>query len=446
MIPGILLLFGAFAQISVLTPATLKSALQALNPGQSELRSSLSNFGNPPYGSSILGPVLLPKDPFACRTDLQLPGLEPGIALLLRGECEFAQKVRNAEKAGATAVLVIDNKEELVETVIMGDRSQGNEIAIPSFLIAKRDGELLKSYVEKGEVVLKLHFEVRRSEYVVMELWYSANEWKTRKFVEEFEQFGRKFTKNLLELHPRIALWNCYECQEANFTLDKADCVSGGRYCAPDPDGSGPLSGRHVLMEDLRQLCVFQSTVREDSYGKWFSYLKVASELCASNLTEHCAAEAMAKTAVDREKVGKCVEESFYPGDPVYADNYLLGKELNAWKTLSPGFFPALLLNSVPYRGDWEGLAVAKALCASFSIHPAVCQDLNREEAIETEKPGQAVWAVIGVSAVLMCVAMIGYRGYMRRRVRKEVEKEVKEALRTYQGSEAELSSRAIAI
>lgn len=435
------MLFAAFAQISVLTPAALKSALQALNPGQSELRSSLSNFGNPPYGSSILGPVYLPKDSFACQTAAQPSGLEPGIALVLRGDCEFAQKVRNAEKAGATAVLVIDNKEELVETVIMGDHS--TEISIPSFLLAKRDGELLKSFVEKGEVVLKLHFQVRKSEYVVMELWYSANEWKTRKFMEEFEKFGGKFTKSLLELHPRIALWNCYECQEANFTLDKADCVSGGRYCAPDPDGSGPLSGRHVLMEDLRQICVFQSIAREDSYRKWLSYLKASSELCASNLTEHCASEVMAKAAIDPSKVGKCVEESFYPGDPVYADNYLLGKELNAWKTLSPGFFPALLLNSIPYRGDWEGLAVAKALCASLSIHPAVCQDLNRE-ATETEEPGQAVWAVIGVSAVLGCVAMIGYRAYLRRKVRKEVEKEVKEALRTYQGSEAELSSIAI--
>jgi len=32
--------------------------------------------------------------------------------------------------------------------------------------------------------------------------------------------------------------------------------VSGGRYCAPDPDGAGVLSGRDIVMEDLRQLCI----------------------------------------------------------------------------------------------------------------------------------------------------------------------------------------------
>ena len=31
-----------------------------------------------------------------------------------------------------------------------------------------------------------------------------------------------------------------------------ANCVSGGRYCAPDPDGVGVLTGRDVLYEDLR--------------------------------------------------------------------------------------------------------------------------------------------------------------------------------------------------
>lgn len=436
MITVVFMLFGALAQISVLTPPALKSALQALNPGQSEIRSSLSNLGNPPYGSSILGLVHLPQDPLACQAML----VTSGIALLLRGECEFGQKVRNAEAAGAIAVLIIDNKDELVETVIMGDRN--NDISIPSFLIAKRDGELLKSFVEIGEVVLKLHFEVRKSEYVVMELWYSANEWKTRRFLREFERFGKRFTKTLLNLHPRIALWNCYECQEANFTLDKPDCLSGGRYCAPDPDGTGPLSGRNVLMEDLRQLCAFQSIAHEDSDRKWFAYMKAVGELCATDLTEKCALEAMKQAQLDEEKVLKCVLESFHPGDPALADNYMLEKELNRWKTLSPGFFPALLINTVPYRGDWEGLAVAKALCASFSINPAICQNLNEEDKPAKEESKDAVWVVIGVSAALVCIALIGYRAYLRRRMKKEVEKEVKEALRTYRSSEAEMSSR----
>ena len=33
---------------------------------------------------------------------------------------------------------------------------------------------------------------------------------------------------------------------------DNANCVSHGRYCAPDPDDEGPATGRNVVLEDLR--------------------------------------------------------------------------------------------------------------------------------------------------------------------------------------------------
>lgn len=37
-----------------------------------------------------------------------------------------------------------------------------------------------------------------------------------------------------------------------NWTVTNELCLSGGRYCSPDPDGFGPLIGRDVIFEDLR--------------------------------------------------------------------------------------------------------------------------------------------------------------------------------------------------
>jgi len=37
-------------------------------------------------------------------------------------------------------------------------------------------------------------------------------------------------------LTPHYYLWYCSECRLINFETDAPDdCVSGGRYCAPDP-------------------------------------------------------------------------------------------------------------------------------------------------------------------------------------------------------------------
>ena len=54
--------------------------------------------------------------------------------------------MRNAERAGASLVVVVDNKAENVTNVIMGDDGTGSGIRIPSMLIGKTDGQILKDY------------------------------------------------------------------------------------------------------------------------------------------------------------------------------------------------------------------------------------------------------------------------------------------------------------
>ena len=427
------------AQVTILTPTSLKSMLQSVNPNQSEVRYSLGNFGNPPYGSAIIGSLYLPEDTWAC-SKLSLPtDVYPEIVLILRGNCEFRIKVKNVEATGAKAVLVIDNKEELVETVVMGGDTEGS--SIPALLISKNEGQIIKTAVENGEVQVKIHFEIRKSEYVVLDLWSSSADLKSLQFLSQFSRFSPKFPKSQLDFRVHYALWSCFECQDLNFTLDKADCVSGGRYCAPDPDGSGPLSGRNVLLEDLREICVLQSISREDNYRKWFDYMASFSQSCRLDLTESCAISVMKQVSVDSAKVMKCVNESFYPGEVAYADNYLLAKELNAWKTLSPGYFPAILVNEVAYRGAWEGVAVAKVICASFAINPSGCKELE-EEGKDTgpAQPDKALWVVVAVAVVLVCVTLIGYRICLRRRLKRTIDSEVQAALRSYRPLVTELT------
>ena len=70
------------------------------------------------------------------------------ILILDRGECSFVSKVRNAERAGASLVVVVDNKVENVTNVIMGDDGTGSGIRIPAMLIGKSDGQILKDYAK----------------------------------------------------------------------------------------------------------------------------------------------------------------------------------------------------------------------------------------------------------------------------------------------------------
>ena len=66
------------------------------------------------------------------------------IILVDRGTCSFVTKVRNIEKLGVKLALVADNKEEQSENVIMTDDGSGHSINIPSFILRKKEADIIK--------------------------------------------------------------------------------------------------------------------------------------------------------------------------------------------------------------------------------------------------------------------------------------------------------------
>ena len=64
-----------------------------------------------------------------------------------RGDCSFVSKVRHMEEAGAAVGIVVDNKNEDVNSIIMSDDGTGAGIRLPSMLIGKGDGKKLVDFI-----------------------------------------------------------------------------------------------------------------------------------------------------------------------------------------------------------------------------------------------------------------------------------------------------------
>ena len=167
----ILLLFALVTgKIKVYNPEPLRKQIEDTHRG-GFIHSSLANFGNPPYGTSMMGTLYAPMDeeisacaplsPFDVK-DYEWYDSNP-ILLVERGNCPFVRKVHNAEARGVKAVIVIDNKDEDTESIIMSDNGAGGNISIPSFLISKNSGGILLKAVKenpKEPIILKLAFEM----------------------------------------------------------------------------------------------------------------------------------------------------------------------------------------------------------------------------------------------------------------------------------------------
>ena len=117
-----------------------------------------------------LGEHIINQDAFAAVSPVK-------IMIARRGSCTFVDKVRNAERAGATLLVVVDSRVENVTNVIMGDDGTGSGIRIPSMLIGKTDGEtLIKFAKQKKGATLLAEFAIKgASDVAEVEFWYSSS-------------------------------------------------------------------------------------------------------------------------------------------------------------------------------------------------------------------------------------------------------------------------------
>ncbi len=150
-------------------------------------------------------------------------------------------KVRNVEKAGGSLAVIIDNTDEDVRDIIMSDDGKGAGIRIPSMLIGKKDGKVLRDFLlnSSPEVAstasLAAEFVMRHPDNIVeWSLWYTSSNDRALDFVKYFSEEMEKFKERETEFSPKIVTWACPYCEA---DLKKKDCVSDGKYCSMNNAG-----------------------------------------------------------------------------------------------------------------------------------------------------------------------------------------------------------------
>lgn len=106
----------------------------------------------------------------------------------------------------------------------------------------------------------------------------------------------------------------------------------------------------------------------------------------------------MAELDISFDKIQECVNGSFYGGNHVEAENSILAKEAQYWKSYGPHFFPAVIINNVTYRGFLNTENVFQAICNGFKNAPEECGgSLNRVQIIEGLSVKTLVLIIVGI-------------------------------------------------
>ncbi|KAG2570188.1 hypothetical protein PVAP13_7KG072100 [Panicum virgatum] len=347
---------------------------------------AIGNFGVPQYGGTMVGFVAYPKaNKKACKSfdDFDIsykakPGAFPTFLLVDRGDCYFIKKAWNAQNAGAAAILVADDKDEpLITMDTLEESGRANyleNITIPSALITKSFGDRLKKAIDNGDMI-NVNLDWREAlphpdERVEYEFWTNSN-----------DECGPKCDNQI----------DFVKCFKGVAKQCKSQCINHGRYCAPDPeqDFSKGYDGKDVVVQNLRQVCVFK--VAKEHKKPWLGWDYVTNfvircPMKEKKYTKECADGVIKSFGLDHKAIDKCI------GDPdADEENPLLKAEQDAQigkdSRGDVTILPTLVINNRQYRGKLDKGAVLKALCAGFreTTEPSVClsEDIQTNECLE---------------------------------------------------------------
>eukprot|EP00929_Paragymnodinium_shiwhaense_P102246 TRINITY_DN65436_c0_g1_i1.p1 TRINITY_DN65436_c0_g1~~TRINITY_DN65436_c0_g1_i1.p1 ORF type:complete len:494 (+),score=102.02 TRINITY_DN65436_c0_g1_i1:89-1570(+) len=465
---GFLLLTTVRAQIRVLAPEGLAVAFKST---QGIVYGTTATFGAPYYGERVLGQLMYskPKGEEHCtEADYDLPIVptttvdtsaasnmqDPvNVVIVHRGKCTFVKKVKIAQAKGAHAVIVVDKRDSTltskdIQRVVMSDDGSGHSIKIPSVLISRFEGQKLIEWCKKGPVVVELAWDIPRGEVVIADFWMSSGNQESTEFLERFRDSAEAL-KYHLQFVPHYHIFSLPKSGDGYGSMCHG---ADSKYCAPDPDGEGPVTGAEVVEEDVRQLCLWNLTARMASgldpsengvtYSDGFwDYVTLLSERCpvaVSSSTSKskrfgttCSYLVMKHLGVDTGKVQKCVLTRWEE----FLDQQI---EQVAW---SP---QALRLNGWRYSGPLDPETVLKAICSGYTETPDECNALL---SIYQHRPppwvnvvsslsfGTFAWSVVGLVMAVVVMFYL-YRRYettsVRRAIREEVMLEVQTQMADY--------------
>jgi len=310
-------------------------------------------------------------------------------------------------------------------------------VAIPTVMISKKAGDLIKNFMltnPETPVEISALFPLRKNNTQVnLDFWYSSGDVNSYHFVKRFSPYIMEFGKNI-DFIPHIVTWYSGNAEMKNFTELEANCVSGGRYCAPDPDGIGPANGSLVVIQDLRQLCL----VRTVGLWSWISFMMQYPQFCTDKYDDDCYHRMipMFVEELDILKLNKCFDDSFAGKDIMIEENTILKAERESFQHADVQYWPALLVDHKQYTGPLAPVdAIVSLICEALDADHERCVDLDEEDApVVVEGDEQWIEVVVICSAILLfiVVAFVFYRNVVKKELKQEMTVQLQQMIGDY--------------
>jgi hypothetical protein len=175
--------------------------------------------------------------------------------------------------------LIIDDNEEDIQRVILSDDGTGAGIRIPALLMTKKDGQKLRDWMLKAtkeeldQIQLQADFLIERKQEgdsQEVELWYTSSDDASLDFLRNIARYFEGLMR-VIDFEPKFVTHSCRRCAKS---YRDTQCVSDGRYCAMRHAYNLDITGKEIVMEDLRQYCIYWLSDSSEASTKYTEFMK----------------------------------------------------------------------------------------------------------------------------------------------------------------------------
>ena len=343
------------------------------------------------------------------------------ILLAYRGTCSFSQKARNAQQAGASMLIVINMGNTPINNVIFNE--DNNDIYIPVALINYNDGKIIEDYIKSNsgsKILAEVNFSPKtEKKFVDFKFFFSSSEPRAYDLIGNIKKFLDKFGDQV-KFTPHYVVH-----QDPYYTVENPrnniNCLSKGAYCYFPKQTTIIQDGQKILMEDLRQKCMFKLS-KEKSVSLYYEYMRAFSHECIisrKSLTDICSKATLDILGYPANYLDGCVSDSFgvsdlYSSSYIEKENKILKDEYEEILKYKLTSFPAVVINDVTLHGTIKEESIIGYLCSNVRDKPDFCGLYSMFDKRKKSAPNKLLiyflmflLVVVNISLFFMCRAYI---------------------------------------
>lgn len=433
----VLLLLPVATRITISEPRALRVRYLA-----EQIKYSIMNFGRIPYGQTVSGEVVHANPADGCAPLAPLARGATGgtqIVLMERGNCNFAEKVLNAQQAGAKLALVTDNNSENVHTIFPVERTKStlDKVHIPSILVSKYDGDNIKIAMDmhditnpaegyKHPVELAVHFDLQKSNHpTILRFILQVDDPQSYELVRDFADNYRNF-RSIIDLHVHFKLF-----MNPDLPFKTDECLMSGldTYCI-SRNPADPRDVPGLISETIRQMCL-----NNHDFWRFASYSSSVRKQCfqvdglPTSTFQDCTNTLFNEmtTLEERESMSECMKFGSAENEILLLNNH------EETKYFLINYSPLIFINGFYYKSNFDDIShLFETICNSFESTPEVCRNLEAFIVADDTNYMHLLTfmaVALGASLVLTFGSIIVFYIIYKRKLRRQLVSELNERI-----------------